>query len=680
MPSDSPHFNCFAGKGGVGKTTCAAATAVAATAAGRRILAVSTDPAHSLGDVLDVPLASRPRRVRLARSRGGTLHAAEIDARRAFARWLNAHRLALGDILERGTWLDREDVNALLSLSIPGIDELVGLIEIVRLSRAGEYDEVIVDTAPTGHTARLIAAPETVAGLAHVLDALHEEHRLIRDQLARVGRPEAADRLIELLARQASETAALLRDPRRAAFHWVTLPEEMSLAETGDGIATLERSGIRVGSVIANRVIPRGAPCPICDRRRLGERRVIDLIGRRFGAGRTVYIVPAEVAEPRGVEALRRIGAGLSPDLIRSGLQRSGGRTGQEVWGGPYQVRRGLKARQATGSAFSVPGTGPTTPPESMEVFLNVKLLFFGGKGGVGKTTSAAAVALRLARHEPGRAVLLLSTDPAHSLGDVFGERVGDRPARVRRGPRNLYVRELDAAAALASRRGAIEAALSEIGAAFGAPELSSLAGGRGAAELMELAPPGIDELFGLLSVVEARHDYPLIVMDTAPTGHALRLLEMPDAARDWVQVLLRVLLKYRSLVRPGQLAAELVDLSRSIRGLQELLRNPRDTRFVVVTRAAAVPRIETGRLLARLRRLRLSAPAVVVNAMTLGPGRCPRCRAIAAAERRELELLRARRRQCAIIQTPLAAPPPRGSGALDRWSRAWSVADSGSM
>jgi anion-transporting ArsA/GET3 family ATPase len=154
----------------------------------------------------------------------------------------------------------------------------------------------------------------------------------------------------------------------------------------------------------------------------------------------------------------------------------------------------------------------------------------------------------------------------------------------------------------------------------------------------------------------------------------------MPDAARDWVQVLLRVLLKYRSLVRPGQLAAELVDLSRSIRGLQELLRNPRDTRFVVVTRAAAVPRIETGRLLARLRRLRLSAPAVVVNAMTLGPGRCHRCRAIAAAERRELELLRARRRQCAIIQAPLAAPPPRGSGALDRWSRAWSVADSGSM
>jgi arsenite-transporting ATPase len=173
--------------------------------------------------------------------------------------------------------------------------------------------------------------------------------------------------------------------------------------------------------------------------------------------------------------------------------------------------------------------------------------------------------------------------------------------------------------------------------------------------------------------------------MDTAPTGHALRLLEMPDAAREWVQVLLRVLLKYRSLARPGRLASELVDLSKSIRRLQELLQNPRDTRFIVVTRAAAVPRLETERLLTRLHRLRLAAPAVIVTAMTLAPGRCPLCRATAAAERRELALLarRTMRRprrgsrgaaQCAIIQTPLAAPPPRGPAALARWAASWIV------
>jgi arsenite-transporting ATPase len=191
----------------------------------------------------------------------------------------------------------------------------------------------------------------------------------------------------------------------------------------------------------------------------------------------------------------------------------------------------------------------------------------------------------------------------------------------------------------------------------------------------MNLAPPGIDELFGVLSVVDARAGYDVIVVDTAPTGHALRLLEMPDAAREWVQVLLRMLLKYRSLVRPGRLAEELVDVSKSIRELRALLRDPAQTRFIVVTRAAEVPRRETERLLAWLRRLHLSSPAVVVNALTLAPRRCPRCRAIAAAERGELAALRRMcGRRCAIIQTPLAAPPPRGVKALEQWARSWIV------
>jgi arsenite-transporting ATPase len=261
-------------------------------------------------------------------------------------------------------------------------------------------------------------------------------------------------------------------------------------------------------------------------------------------------------------------------------------------------------------------------------------LLFFGGKGGVGKTTVAAATALRLAIDDPGRRVLLLSTDPALSM-----------------------------------RRKDFEAALAEIAAALGVG--GDAAGG--ASELMQLAPPGIDELFGMLSVVDARADYDVIVVDTAPSGHALRLLEMPDAAREWTQLLLRVLLKYKSLVRPGRLAAELVEVSKSIRELQTLLRDPAHARFVAVTRAAEVPRHETGRLLARLRRLGLSAPAVVVNAVTLTPGSCPICRATVSAERRErTALARLCRGRCAIIETPLVAPPPRGVPMLRDWAAAW--------
>jgi arsenite-transporting ATPase len=96
----------------------------------------------------------------------------------------------------------------------------------------------------------------------------------------------------------------------------------------------------------------------------------------------------------------------------------------------------------------------------------------------------------------------------------------------------------------------------------------------------------------------------------------------------------------------------------------------------VVVTRAAAVPRRETERLIRRLRTLRLAVPAVVVNARTLAPSACPRCGAIAAAERREVaaleRLCRAAKPRCAIMQAPLAAPPPRGIAALRDWGRTW--------
>jgi arsenite-transporting ATPase len=636
--------------------------AVAEAAGGLRVLIVSTDPAHSLGDVFATTLTSTPRRLR------PSLDAVELDAPRAFARWLRDHRRPLGEILEHGTWLDREDVDALLDLSVPGVDELMGILEIDRLARgerrarearqenqalrvlrpSRSYDVIIVDTAPTGHTLRLLSAPETVAAVAGVLGDLQQEHRLIREQLARIGRPEAADRLIAVLADQARETAARLRDVQQTAFVWVTLPEELSRAETGDGIAALERAGITVRDIVVNRVLPDGGSCPTCDRRRADERNVIASIRRRFARGRTIHTVPAAIKEPRGIGALA--------SLARSRAKGLGLRANDTTK--PFRASARPAAIRQRPSALRP------------QPFSGASLLFFGGKGGVGKTPVAATVALRLARADRHRRVLLLSTDPAHSLADLFRSEVGDAARPLPGGPANLAVRELDAAHALEMRRTQFEDALDEIAAAIGVEGASAAIG---TSELMRLAPPGIDELFGVLGVVDARADYDVIVVDTAPTGHALRLLEMPQAAREWMQVLLRVLLKYRSLVRPGQLAAELVELSRSIRELIALLRDPETTRFIAVTRAAELPRRETARLLGRLRRLHLAVPAIVVNALTLAPGRCVRCRAVSAAEKRELASLRkACGRRCAIIQTPLSAPPPRGAAALNRWSKSW--------
>ncbi|HEV7498833.1 MAG TPA: ArsA family ATPase, partial [Vicinamibacteria bacterium] len=202
----------------MGKTTCSAAAALGLAESGRRVLVVSTDPAHSLGDALRQPLGPRPRRVPVRR---GALHAVELDADRALARWLEERRDRLSTIALRGTYLDREDVDRFLSLSLPGTDELIGLLELGRLSRSAPFDDVVVDTAPTGHTLRLLQMPETLRQIASVLDDMQAKHRFLARSLGGAHRADSADRLIAEVEREAAESAALLRDPARASFSWV---------------------------------------------------------------------------------------------------------------------------------------------------------------------------------------------------------------------------------------------------------------------------------------------------------------------------------------------------------------------------------------------------------------------------------------------------------------------------
>lgn len=658
MPTNSitskPQLAFFAGKGGVGKTTLAAAYAVTQARAGRRVLVVSTDPAHSLGDVLGQRLSSRPRPVPLPRSstasrRTGTLDAIELDAGRAFARWMTSQRAGVALALQHGTWLDRADIDILLTLPVPGIDELAGVLEIVSYSEARRYDALVVDTAPTGHALRLLAAPGELASVAAALDALQADHRTIREQFARVGRTDAADAVIAYLSREAQASGALLRDGSRTMFHWVMLPEALSLAETDDGLRALEAAGIQVGWLVVNRVIAAGGACPICDRLRAEETRVIAEASTRLTSRARMQLVYETAREPRGVEALRRV---------------------RRVTAG----RRTIPQGRTPGSArYSVPATHPDGRRALLQRLEGAELVFVAGKGGVGKTTVAAALAIELSREHGGRRTLLLSTDPAHSAGDALRRQAGDTAARVSAREPLLWVRELDAPAALAAQRVRLQAALQELAHAAGASaDATQLSG------LLDLAPPGLDELVGMLSVLDARDAYATVVVDMAPTGHALRLLEMPETTQAWAQALLRILLKYRELVRPGQLASSLVSLSRSIRQLRGVLADARLARAVVVTRAAAVPAAEHSRLVSRLRRLGLEVAGVVVNARTLDPGGCARCRGMASAERLVLPALKSASHRGArasiMVEAPLAAPPPRGAAALRAWAQTWTT------
>jgi arsenite-transporting ATPase len=644
----------FGGKGGVGKTTCAAAAALSmAETTGHRVLAVSTDPAPSLGDALRVRLSGEPAPIA---TRRGVLLAAELAAGPALGRWQAENRGFLREIAARGTYLDAEDVDRFLALALPGADELIAWIEIARLARETVCDEVVVDAAPTAHTLRLLAMPEALRRFAGVLDHLQERHRWMAQSFGGGYRPDASDAFVAGLAAQGREIEQRLRDPGRCQLVWVMLPEALSLAETRDALVSLDQAGIPVREIIVNRVLPPGEEdCPFCRERRRAEAGVIAEIRESF-AGRAVRLLPEETAEPRGRVALRRVAKGLAaplpkpspPGLIPHPLPpSSAGRGGVR--------RRSLK------------WLDELAPP-------GVQLLFFGGKGGVGKTTCSAAVALALAGRRPEARVLLLSTDPAHSVADVLEAPLGDDERAVPGAPPGLRARELDAGRAFADWRDRYR---DRVGEAAGALTTD----GGGVQELLDLTPPGVDELLAVSSLLDAvfgadggEPAYDLVVVDTAPTGHALRLLEMPELALSWDHYLLSLLLKYREAVALGDLATELVELSRSLKRLEALLRDPARARFVAVTRAAELPRRETVRLLRSLKGLGIAVPAVIVNA--LPPAGCPRCGGSTAAAkeagalRRSLDRLGLER--CDIMTAPAVFPPPRGIAGLAAWVRSW--------
>src|SRR5205085_4282294 len=313
LPENFPNtrYIFFGGKGGVGKTTAAAATALAlldAAREGEAVLLFSTDPAHSLSDSLDSKVGDRMAEVaRRGKGDGAPrLLAREMDAARALAEFKRKHRAVLAEIADRGTILDEADINDLLDLSLPGMDEVMALFELSEVERSGAYARVVVDTAPSGHTSRMLRLPDLFARWVGALDVMSEKHRYMIAHFARARprREDEVDLFLRDLATRVARVRAMLFDAASASFVLVTIPEALAFEESARYFRSLRDEGVPVTDLVVNRVEREHTACPFCRARARMQTRWLRAHGREFKRlrQRRVPLFPTEV---RGHEALR---------------------------------------------------------------------------------------------------------------------------------------------------------------------------------------------------------------------------------------------------------------------------------------------------------------------------------------------------------------------------------------
>jgi arsenite-transporting ATPase len=676
----------FGGKGGVGKTSCATAAALqlARNSPGAAFLLASTDPAHSVKDCL---AGSTPP---------PNLQVIELDAQECLAAFKRQHGSKLYAIASRGTFLDHYDISRFLELSLPGLDELMASLEIARWAAAGRYQTIVVDTAPTGHTLRLLAMPALLHNWLQALDALLAKHRYMRTLFSGAVNRDEVDAFLDGLAGSVKQMEDLLRDSGRSRFVPVMLAEAMSLSETRSLLAELKRARVPVNDIVVNRLWPENE-CPLCADGRLQQSRILsEIFDSRELAPYAWWGLPLYAKEVRGAEGLPAFWGGLTrltgapasplarrfhisagschnlngraalPRRLESGRSSSFALPGREISGlAPRAVSLSpphAGGGEGRGEEDSNRFTGGTARPLGEKT-----LLLFAGKGGVGKTTLACATSVRLAQDWPGGEVLLFSTDPAHSLADCLGVPVGPEPKRICHG---LTALEIDAGAEFRALKqlyseelqSFLRSLLAEMDLAFDREAME---------RIVDLSPPGMDEVMALTRVMDLceQHDYHTLVLDSAPTGHLIRLLETPELVDCWLKVFFGLFLKYKQIFRLPKVSQRLVEMSRALKRLRALLADPAQCALCGVAILTDMAFAETTDLLAACRRMQVHAPLLFLNLAT-PPSRCRLCSAL---RRRESVIERKFRRAFPAVEQVVVyrRGEPRGLARLGELGQA---------
>lgn len=298
------------GKGGVGKTTVSAATAISAADRGYRTLVMSTDPAHSLADAFDVELGDEPSPV------VENLDAQQIDAQERLEESWGAVRDHLTDLFD---WSGLKGIEAEELTVFPGMEELFALSTVRDHARSGIYDVIIVDCAPTAETLRLLSLPEVMSWYMNKLfPASRRVARVVRPVLSKVSAMPVADEAVfDTVAsfyERLDGIKEILSDPEVTSARLVMNPEKMVIAEARRTYTYLGLFGYGVDCAIVNRVLPDAVEDPYFDQWRKIQHGHLDAIEEGF-SGTDVRRLRLFSEEMVGVDRLRTVGTELFGDI-----------------------------------------------------------------------------------------------------------------------------------------------------------------------------------------------------------------------------------------------------------------------------------------------------------------------------------------------------------------------------
>jgi arsenite/tail-anchored protein-transporting ATPase len=519
-------FLFFTGKGGVGKTSTACATAVTLADEGKKVLLVSTDPASNLQDVLEVGLTNTP----MAIPNVPNLYACNLDpeeaAREYRDKMIGPYRGKLPDAVVSNM---EEQLSGACTVEIAAFDEFTNLLADPSVVDA--YEHIVFDTAPTGHTLRLLQLPTAWSGFL-------EENTHGASCLGPLSGLSEKKHIYSI-------TMDALSDSTKTTLILVARPDESSLLEANRASKELKEIGISNQALIINGLLQSylsddKISTSFYERQRMAVKQLpIEL------KQVVTFSLPYVSYSLTGIQNLRY--------LFK-------------------QYTMPAKQSDAIGQAISLPGLSKVIEDFSNN---NTRVIFTMGKGGVGKTTMASAIAVGLV--EKGHKVHLTTTDPAAHLEFVFknSER-NDKLSISRINP----VEEVEAYKAEVLSK--ISAELDEEAIAYIQEDLNS---------------PCTEEIavFRAFADVVARSQEEIVVIDTAPTGHTLLLL---DAAQSYHK----------------ELARSTGEIPESVKMLLPRLRNPKETSVVIVTLAEATPVLEASRLQNDLKRADITPKWWIIN------------------------------------------------------------------